>query len=89
MGLAQLETGHPDSARHELDRSLVRYNPFNAQGHWVFSWYQLGRTHEALGNRGDAVKSYRTFLRYWGRTDRPIPEVQTARERIRQLANAS
>jgi tetratricopeptide (TPR) repeat protein len=89
VGVAQLETGHPDSARQELDRSLLRYNPFNANSYWIYSWYQLGRTHEALGNRGDAVTSYRTFLRYWGRSDRPLPEVQTARERIRQLSNAS
>ena len=88
-GVAQLETGHPDSARTELRRSLKRYEPFHPQAYWLLSWYQMGRVHEALGNRGDAVESYRTFLRYWGKADRPLPEVDKARERVKDLASAS
>lgn len=88
-GVAQLETGHADSARTELRRSLKRYEPFHAQAFWVLSWYQMGRVHEALGNRGDAAESYRTFLRYWGKADRPLPEVERARERVKDLARAS
>ncbi len=55
VGLAYLETGHPDSARHELQQSVSRYSPFNANAYWLLSWYELGRTHEALGNKGDAA----------------------------------
>jgi serine/threonine protein kinase/tetratricopeptide (TPR) repeat protein len=88
-GLAFLETGKPDSARIELRHSLKRYEPFHPSALWLLSWYQLGRAHEQLGNRGDAVDSYRTFLRYWGRADRPLPEVERARERIKDLAKAS
>jgi len=88
-GVAFIETGKPDSARAELRQSLKRYDPFHPSAYWLYAWYQLGRAHELLGNRGDAVEAYRTFLRYWGRADRPVPEVDKARERIRDLARAS
>ena len=88
-GVAYLETGRADSARTELRRSLKRYDPFHGQAFWLRSWYELGRAHERLGNRGDALEAYRTFLRYWGRADRPLPEVDFARERIKDLAQAS
>jgi len=89
VGLAYLETGHSDSARHELQQSVSRYSPFNPNAYWLFSWYELGRTHEALGNQGDAAAAYRKFLSYWGRADRLVPEVNLARERLRDLAPAS
>jgi tetratricopeptide (TPR) repeat protein len=88
-GLGYLETGKADSARTELRRSLKRYDPFHPQALWLLSWYQLGRAHERLGNRGDAVEAYRTFLRYWGRADRTLPEVEFARERVKDLVRAS
>jgi non-specific serine/threonine protein kinase len=89
IGRAYLETGRPDSARAELERSILRYGPFHPRGYWQRSYYYLGKIHEALGNRGDAAKSYRTFLRYWGRADRPLPEVADAKERLSQLSSAS
>lgn len=88
-GLAYLETGQADSARTELRRSLKRYEPFHPQALWLLSWYQMGRVHELLGNRGDASESYRTFLRYWGKADLPVPEVERAKERVKDLARAS
>ena len=86
MGKAYLELGLADSARVEFSRSLKRYEPFQPSGYWIYTWYQLGRTHEALGNRGEAERAYRRFLRYWGRSDRPIAEVQVARTRMRELS---
>jgi serine/threonine protein kinase/tetratricopeptide (TPR) repeat protein len=89
IGRAHLETGQPAQARQELSHSLVRYEPSHARGYWLYSWYYLGRAHEELGNRGDAEQAYRTFLRYWGRADRKLPEIQDARERLAELGGAS
>lgn len=89
IGRSYLEIGDADKARAELEHSTVRYRPFSANGYWLYSWYYLGRAHEELGNRGNAVQAYRKFLHYWGNADRKLPEIKDARERLIELASAS
>ena len=89
VGQAYLETGRPAEARDELKQSLVRYEPFNGYGYWILSWYYLGRAHEALGERREALEAYRRFLSYWGKSDRPLGLVDDARARSSQLKSVS
>jgi serine/threonine protein kinase/tetratricopeptide (TPR) repeat protein len=89
IGQSYVETGQPDKAREELLRSLNRYDPLGTGTQWLRSWYYLGRAQEDLGNRGDAIAAYRTFLKYWGKADRKLPEVEDAKSRLSELVEAS
>ena len=89
VGRAYLEVGRADVARKELLHSLVRYEPLDNQGYWVQSWYYLGRAHEALGERREALEAYRRFLSYWGKADIQLDFVTDARMRTAELQAAS
>jgi len=56
---------------------------------WRFqmSTYLIGRANEGLGLTGDAVESYREFLRYWGDADIQIEPIRDARARLARLTS--
>lgn len=53
--------------------------------HAVLAHYHLATVLEALGDAAAARAEYERFLRYWGKTDRPIPEVAEARIGLTRL----
>lgn len=89
VGRAYLGVDKAEEAKSELQHSLVRYPPLDNFGYWVQSWYYLGRAHEALGERREALEAYRRFLSYWGKADIKLEEIVSARTRSAELQAAS
>ena len=53
--------------------------------HAILARFHLGNVLADAGDRAAARDAYATFLRFWDRADRPIPEVALARRALAEL----
>lgn len=83
---AFLMEGRLDEAEETLTR-LINLTDARLDVPIIFvrAHYHLGVAHERQGRAEDAIRMYSTFLGFWGQSDVPIPEVQSAREALSRL----
>jgi hypothetical protein len=53
--------------------------------HSVLARFRLGRVPERMGKPAEARAAYQRFLDSWGHADRPVPEVEEARQALARL----
>jgi tetratricopeptide (TPR) repeat protein len=53
--------------------------------HYPRKFYLLGKVHEALGEKKEAVKAYQELLRIWKEADRDLPELIEAKAKLTKL----
>ena len=87
LGRAYLETGRLGEAVAEFEEALSRYDAYRAfVGIWaVKAHYLLGLAYEKSGWNNKAIEQYEEFLEIWKDADPGIPEVEDAKERVKQL----
>jgi tetratricopeptide (TPR) repeat protein len=49
------------------------------------SFYWLGKIHEQLGDKKEAIENYQKFLGIWKDADPGLPEVEDAKKRLAEL----
>jgi tetratricopeptide (TPR) repeat protein len=83
-----LKTGRLDEAVSELEKALSRYDDDRV---WtimaVKAYYLLGLAYEKSGWNKKAMEKYEEFLEIWKDAGQGIPEVEDAKQRLRQLKN--
>jgi len=87
LARAYLETGRLGEAVAEFEKAVSRYDESRA---WNAIWavkahYLLGVTYEKSGWNNKAIEQYEEFLEIWKDADPGIPEVEDAKERLKQL----
>jgi len=55
---------------------------------YVTTRFRLARLLETLGKKDEARALYEEYLSFWGRADRPLPDVELARQRLASLSRA-
>ncbi len=74
--------GRLDEAAEVHEKMLEEF-----RGHYI-SHYKLGRIHEEMGHRPEAVNEYERFLEKWKNADEGLPQLEDARSRLAALKGA-
>jgi len=53
--------------------------------HQVLARFHLARLHERAGRPAEARAEHERFLKQWGHADRPVPQVDEARQALARL----
>jgi len=97
--LADLALAEAYEQNHQLDEAIKtrqeiiahkiqHFYPGFVMGpfEWIKANYHLGRLYEQKGDLVNAVDYYRKFLLYWNSSDKMLPEIQDAKDRLARLS---
>jgi tetratricopeptide (TPR) repeat protein len=83
LALAYYKSGDLEKARDEYERITTLTTGRLEYGHlYAKSFYMLGKIHEELNNKAQAIENYQRFLDLWEDADPGFPEVEDAKKRL-------
>jgi tetratricopeptide (TPR) repeat protein len=86
LALAYYKSENLEKARDEYERITTLTTGRLEYGHlYAKSFYMLGKIHEELTNKSQAIENYQKFLELWENADPGFPEVEEAKERLASL----
>jgi tetratricopeptide (TPR) repeat protein len=83
---AYFRSGETGKAREWYENVLALTSGRLIHGtRFVKSHFMLGKIYQQRGLKGEAIRSYRTFLDLWREADAAIPEIEEARRSLAEL----
>jgi tetratricopeptide (TPR) repeat protein len=85
LGRALLASGDAPGAAEIFRRIVENPDRYADPVGYVRNLGRFGEASEKAGKKQDAVRAYREVLQWWGGTDSPRPEPDTARQALKRL----
>ncbi len=87
LGKTQILSGHYEEGREVLEKIASGQDETSQGFFYLTTLYYIGVADEELGNREEAIASYREVLKYWDNPEIELKEIKDIRRRLDNLVS--